>query len=54
MNLSKVVWGFWIVSDSSLTVLLKRWLILINENNCIYRKQYRVQTALWFNDETYE
>ncbi|MDD2502254.1 MAG: hypothetical protein PHG58_00130 [Clostridia bacterium] len=31
-----------------------RWLILIDEDNCIYRKRFQVQTALWLNDNTNE
>lgn len=30
----------------------ERWLYLLDGNNCIYRILYKVQTAVWFNDET--
>jgi len=28
-----------------------RWLILIDEDNCIYRKRFQMQTALWLDDD---
>ncbi|MDQ2088266.1 hypothetical protein RBH29_17720 [Herbivorax sp. ANBcel31] len=30
----------------------KRQLYLLDKNNCLYSVEYRVQTALWFNDKT--
>lgn len=32
----------------------ERWLYLLDDKDCIYRLRYRVQTALWFNDEAGE
>lgn len=30
----------------------KRWLYLIDGDNCLYRFRYKIQTAMWFNGET--
>ncbi len=30
----------------------QRWLYLLDENDCLYKVRYIIQTALWFNEET--
>jgi hypothetical protein len=43
------------LSDSvrlKLNGTFKRWLYLFDENNCIYRVLYKIQTAVWFDFST--